>query len=664
MVRRVRRPSLPAVQPLEVRQLLSSLSLAADWIQPQLPADASVFPTVTLDVLENDTGNGLRITELAAPQLGTVELLPDIGPDGQGTVKYTPGPGFRGRDAFSYSVVDENGDTAVAAVFIQFEQDPTLYPWQVLTVPEVVARAGVSQPLRGEDGTPAVQVEYTGEPPAEVGVLLQWSFVSGGFSGLQYPGSFTTETTRDDAQLSVFSGGTAWIYGSIAGVNTLLQDMVYVPERGFSAPEGVQLGVISFLYSSLGVNLGSEHRSLTIRVEEQEFAPRPGNDLFVVRTSLEPTFLDVAANDESGVVSNVLELMDVQLGGHSSATVSIDADSQRLVYQPPVGFMGTDVITYVVRNAAGIEAQGRVEVNVMPPILALLSTTGSSTRLEVINAETMGNISQFEAFSGAAVDSLVEVADLDSDGFMEIVVWQTGGERRMRSFNAHGGLLTDTVMAPFGSRFSGPMDLAIGDLDDDGRAEMVVAGTTSRGYEVRAIDIATGQTEMSMSMRGMTGTPQVAVNEESDEIVILGRSAGGGVSMAMMDVDGNNPQQVIRRTLINDRDARNLQRQNGPITSLTLSTADLDGNGATDAVVGMTFGNGAARVMTAGGSGAVRTMLSTRLVGGTQRLLLPASNLFTASGAMVGWWSSTSLGMFDSAADPLTRPRIIAVALG
>jgi hypothetical protein len=399
-------------------------------------------------------------------------------------------------------------------------------------------------------------------------------------------------------------------------------------------------------------------------VEEQEFAPRPGNDLFVVRTSLEPTFLDVAANDESGVVSNVLELMDVQLGGHSSATVSIDADSQRLVYQPPVGFMGTDVITYVVRNAAGIEAQGRVEVNVMPPILALLSTTGSSTRLEVINAETMGNISQFEAFSGAAVDSLVEVADLDSDGFMEIVVWQTGGERRMRSFNAHGGLLTDTVMAPFGSRFSGPMDLAIGDLDDDGRAEMVVAGTTSRGYEVRAIDIATGQTEMSMSMRGMTGTPQVAVNEESDEIVILGRSAGGGVTMAMLDVDGNNPQQVIRRTLINDRDARNLQRQNGPITSLTLSTADLDGNGATDAVVGMTFRNGAARVMTAGGSGAVQTMLSTRLVGGTQRLLLPASNLFTASGAMVGWWSSTSLGMFDSAADPLTRPRIIAVALG
>ena len=663
MHRRVRRPSLH-VQQLEVRKLLSALALTPDWIQTQLPADASVFPSVTLDVLQNDAGNGLRITELAPPHSGTVELLSDIGPSGQGTVRYHPGPGFRGRDAFSYSVVDENGETAVASVFIQFEQDPTPYAWQVLTVPEVVTRAGVSQPLRGEDGTPAVRVDYPGELPATVGVLLQWSFVSGGFSGLQFPGNFVSETSRDDAQLYGFSGGTAWLYGSISGVNALLQDMVYVPERGFSAPEGVQLGVGSFLYSSLGVNLGSEHGSITIRVEEQEFAPRTGDDLFSVRTALEPTFLDVVSNDESGVVSNDLELVDVRLGGHSSATVSIDAESQRVVYQPPAGFMGTDVITYVVRNSAGIEAQGRVVVNVMPPIVALLSTTGSSTLLEVINAETRGTISQFEAFTGVSVDSLVEVADLDSDGFMEIVVWQTGGDRRMRSFNAYGGLLTDTVIAPFGSRFSGPMDLAIGDLDDDGRAEMVVAGTTSRGYEVRAIDIATGQTEMSMSMRGMTGTPQIAVNEETDEIVILGRTAGGGVAMAMMDWDGNNPQQVIRRTLISERDARNLQRQNGLISSLTLSTADLDGNGATDAVVGMTFRNGAARVMTAGASGAVRTMLSPRVVGGTQRLLLPNSNLFTASGAMVGWWSSTSLGMFASAADPLTRSRIIAVALG
>jgi hypothetical protein len=52
------------------------------------------------------------------------------------------------------------------------------------------------------------------------------------------------------------------------------------------------------------------------------------------------------------------------------------------------------------------------------------------------------------------------------------------------------------------------MDLSIGDLDDDGRAEMVLAASTTRGYELRAVESATGQFEMSMTMRGMTETPQ------------------------------------------------------------------------------------------------------------------------------------------------------------
>jgi hypothetical protein len=259
---------------------------------------------------------------------------------------------------------------------------------------------------------------------------------------------------------------------------------------------------------------------------------------------------------------------------------------------------------------------------------------------------------------------MVEVADLDSDGFMEVVVLQTSGERRMRSFNAYGGLLSDTVMQPFGSRFAGPMDLSIGDLDDDGRAEMVLVASTARGFELRSIDSNTGVTEMSMVMRGMSGAPQVAVDENTDEIVILGRTAGGGVAMAMVDVDSSAPQQIARRILVTDRDARTLQRQNGQITSLTLSASDLDGNGATEAVVGMTFRNGAARVMTAGTVGGPKVMMNSRVTPGTRTLILPASSLFSDSGAMVGWWTTGSLGMLDSTATPLQRRRILGVALG
>jgi hypothetical protein len=311
-----------------------------------------------------------------------------------------------------------------------------------------------------------------------------------------------------------------------------------------------------------------------------------------------------------------------------------------------------------------VEAQGRVEVNVMPPILAVLSTTPNATSVEVINAETMGLISQFEVFTRAAADAIVEVADLNNDGFMEIVVLQTSGERRMRSFNAWGGMLTDTIMRPLGSRFSGPFDLSIGDLDDDGIAELVVAGSTARGIELRAVDSSTGATEMSMMVRGMIGTPHIAVNEDSDEIVLVGRTAGGGVAMAMMDVDSTTAQQITRRTLISDRDARTLQRQNGTLTSLTLSTADLNSDGFTEAVVSMTFRNGAARIMTAGSTGIPQTMMSTRVNSGTRSLILASPSLLTENSSMIGWWSSTSIGMLDSVTTPLLRRRIVGVALG
>ena len=664
MSRRTRPRRYAAAEQLECRQVLSALTAMPDTVQLTLPANATSFPAVTVNVLENDTGVGLRVTELESRIFGTAELLPDAGINGMGTVRFTPGPDFRGRGSFSYVVTDANGQTATAGVFVHFDQEAAPYTWQVQTVPEVFAAAGVTSPLLAPDGTPAVQIDYTGLLPASAGVLLRWEFVSGSFSGLQFPGNFTTETSRTDAQFYPSSGGTAWITGSVDGVNAILADLDYVPARGFSATEGVKLNVTSFLYSGIGVNVATDLRSVTVRVPESALAPQAVDDFFAVRTSLEATLLDVLANDQSGVPDDSMELVDCQLGGHSQATLTIDPVTQQLVYQPPAGFIGTDVIAYTVRNAQGVEAQGRVEVNVMPPILAVLSTTPNATSVEVINAETMGLISQFEVFTRAAADAIVEVADLNNDGFMEIVVLQTSGERRMRSFNAWGGMLTDTIMRPLGSRFSGPFDLSIGDLDDDGIAELVVAGSTARGIELRAVDSSTGATEMSMMVRGMIGTPHIAVNEDSDEIVLVGRTAGGGVAMAMMDVDSTTAQQITRRTLISDRDARTLQRQNGTLTSLTLSTADLNSDGFTEAVVSMTFRNGAARIMTAGSTGIPQTMMSTRVNSGTRSLILASPSLLTENSSMIGWWSSTSIGMLDSVTTPLLRRRIVGVALG
>jgi hypothetical protein len=97
---------------------------------------------------------------------------------------------------------------------------------------------------------------------------------------------------------------------------------------------------------------------------------------------------------------------------------------------------------------------------------------------------------------------------------------------------------------------------------------------------------------------------------------------------------------------------------------MTLSTADLNGDGFTEAVVAMTFRNGAARVMTADSAGNPATMMSSRVNSGTRSLILAAPSLLSENTSMVGWWSSTSIGMLDSVATPLQRRRIIGVALG
>lgn len=69
---------------------------------------------VAIDVLANDTdvdGGRLRITGLTAPSRGIVIAL-------LGKVYYTPFPGFRGTDTFTYTVGDGRGGSATAAVTV------------------------------------------------------------------------------------------------------------------------------------------------------------------------------------------------------------------------------------------------------------------------------------------------------------------------------------------------------------------------------------------------------------------------------------------------------------------------------------------------------------------------------------------------------------------
>ena len=73
---------------------------------------------LTFDVLENDLdedGDTLRVVAVTQGEAGSVELLED------GRLTYTPSTNFSGQDAFTYTVEDGHGGTAIAEVVVEID---------------------------------------------------------------------------------------------------------------------------------------------------------------------------------------------------------------------------------------------------------------------------------------------------------------------------------------------------------------------------------------------------------------------------------------------------------------------------------------------------------------------------------------------------------------
>ena len=76
-------------------------------------AETPANTTMTLAVLDNDSGEGITITQLTSPQHGSVTHL------GDETLHYTPALNFAGEDHFSYTIGDRYGQSASARVTLR-----------------------------------------------------------------------------------------------------------------------------------------------------------------------------------------------------------------------------------------------------------------------------------------------------------------------------------------------------------------------------------------------------------------------------------------------------------------------------------------------------------------------------------------------------------------
>ena len=97
-------------------------------------------------------------------------------------------------------------------------------------------------------------------------------------------------------------------------------------------------------------------------------------------------------------------------------------------------------------------------------------------------------ISQFMAYSPSNTKGVnVAAGDLDGDGKAEIVTAPlSGASTPVRVYSSTGTLIRE--FQPYGSSFTGGADVAIGDVDNDGHNDIVTAAGKSGGPHVRVFN--------------------------------------------------------------------------------------------------------------------------------------------------------------------------------
>jgi serralysin len=154
--------------------------------------------------------------------------------------------------------------------------------------------------------------------------------------------------------------------------------------------------------------------------------------------------------------------------------------------------------------------------------------------VRIFSAGTHLQIAAFSPF-GARYRGGVRVAtgDVNGDGITDVVTASAKGRVRVfdgQTFAPLAGVLGN--LRPFGKRYTGPLFVAAGDLNGDGRADLVVAKGLNGPPQVRVFDGASGARLLNFFAfnKSFTGGVRVAVgdvNGDGQADIITGAGRGG-----------------------------------------------------------------------------------------------------------------------------------------
>ncbi len=357
--------------------------------------------SITLDVLTNDTdvdGDELRVAQVIQGPNGAAVV------NGDGTVTYTPHPGFRGLDTFAYVVRDDYGrdDIAVVAVVVTpVNQAPEVATDLVSTAEDTAIAVHVlandfdedgdaitvTHVTQGDYGTVVIgsngTVTYTpdsnldgadsftytasdGDLPATAAVNVTVIAANDGPNAVDD----TVNTPVDTPRVIFVLGNDSDPEGdplSISAVSTAANGSVSIEETGFFGKNPVSVaytptqgftGIEAFTYTVSDGSLNSTaHVSVTVGAPNT--APTPAND---TATTAEDTPVTIAVLDgDTDPDGDPLMVSGVTpaLNGFAST------DGYQVTYRPDLNFNGSDSFTYTVSDG-GLSTAAVVTVTVTP----------------------------------------------------------------------------------------------------------------------------------------------------------------------------------------------------------------------------------------------------------------------------------------------------------
>lgn len=394
--------------------------------------------------------------------------------------------------------------------------------------------------------------------------------------------------------VTIFSGNL--MLGKLSDLNRALETMIFTPvaNRFGMGTISVSARLETASYYAPPAFTGRFNIDLVSVTDP----PVANADRFQIRESLNPVFLHLLLNDQSAEIESTPFFIKSFSAGDHGGQITLNSNGLGVDYKPTPGYRGTEQFTYTIQNAEGLESTALVTVTVTGPTVALGAGAGQPSLVTLYNPLTHQVSGSFIPFASSFTGGVhVAIGDVDGDGRPDIVCAQgSGGTGNVQLYHDDGTRFTGWMgnFQPFGAGFTGNVEVALTDFNGDASMDMVFAARTANGVEVKVVQGGEAAGFYTKAIiPNIMGTPRLATNAYSDanNVMVLGPNGSGGFNTVLYNI-GAGTTELFAPTLFTNSTLNSMVKAHGPVTGYDVVSASLVGEWYLNPVVTLTYADG------------------------------------------------------------------------